>query len=46
MKKFYYLPAGSFYAFDIYANNVKEAKQKIKNLLNKKTMHGVQFWAN
>lgn len=44
MKKFYYLPIGSFYAFDIYANSIKEAKEKIKNILNKKTMHNIQFW--
>jgi hypothetical protein len=44
MKKYYYLPKFSFYAFDIYAKNKKEAKQKIKDILNKKTMHNVQFW--
>lgn len=46
MKKFYYLPKGSFYAFDIYATSKKQAKAKIKELLNIKTMHKVQFWAD
>jgi hypothetical protein len=44
MKKFYFLPKNCFYAYDIYANNIKEAKNKVKNILNKKTLHGVQIW--
>jgi hypothetical protein len=44
MKRYYYLPKGSFYAFDIYANSLKEVKQKIKALLDIKTLHGVQVW--
>jgi hypothetical protein len=46
MKKFYFLPKNSFYAFDIYAKNEKEAKQMIKKMLDKKTMHQIQFWAD
>jgi hypothetical protein len=46
MKKFSYLPPFCFYCYEIYAKNAKEAKKEIKKILNKKTMHGVQFWAN
>jgi len=46
MKKYYYLPKGCFYAFDIYAISEKDAKKKIKDILNIKTLHGVQFWVN
>jgi hypothetical protein len=45
MKKFYFLPQNCFYSFDIYANNIKEAKNKIRSILDKKTLHGVQVWA-
>lgn len=46
MKKYYFLPKNSFYALDIWAKNKKDAKIKIKDFLNKNTLHGVQIWEN
>ncbi len=43
-KKYYFLPQGAMYAFDIYAHNKNHAKQKIRKILDKKTLHGVQVW--
>ena len=44
MKRYYFLPNYSFYASDVYANNLKEAKSKIRQFLNLKTLHKVQIW--
>lgn len=44
MKRYYFLPRYSVYALDIYANNLKEAKVKIRQFLNLKTLHNVQIW--
>lgn len=44
MKRYYFLPKNSFYALDIYANNLKDAKFKIRQFLNLKKLHNVQVW--
>ena len=44
MKRYYYLPKGCGLAFDIYAKNEKEVREKLRNLLDIKTLHGVQIW--
>ena len=44
MKKYYFLPIGAFCAFDIWASSEKEARKTIREMMNKKTLHGVQFW--
>ena len=44
MKKFYFITKFDFYAMDIYANNIREAKRKIREFLGVKTLHGVQVW--
>jgi hypothetical protein len=44
MKRFYFLPKHSVYALDIYATSFKDAKIKIRQFLDLKTLHGVQIW--
>lgn len=44
LKLFYYKPKNSFYAFSLYAKSVKDAKSQVKTMLEKNTLHGVQFW--
>lgn len=41
---YYYKTNDSFYAFSVRAKSIKEAKSQIRAMLEKKTLHGVQFW--
>lgn len=43
-KRFFYLPNTSFYAFSMYARSMKDAREQIRTMLERKTLHGVQVW--
>ena len=44
LHKYFFLVPGAMYAFDIWAENMKDARQKIREFLGRKTLHGIDVW--
>jgi hypothetical protein len=43
-KKFYFLPKGAVYAYDVYATSERKARKRIREFMGVKTLHSVQVW--